>query len=995
MKELFCDLDGLAEFFNKERLEADSLFVFSTDVVKNSWIDWIVSHPELTGTSAVPLEKFTAWDKFKGDFASSRDKGSGKGTVPALLRKLFVRDLISRNKTEHLFKSLIVPEYADDALSFTDWIAAMLPSLDFWHKSYQDYLKKSGIAEGADRDAENQDLLFLYQAYSSFLDTYSLYEPSWIEPDFTGRADYYLIYPELLEDFSDYGDAFRNADNITAVHLPPLPADAAATGPECYGYKDSRTELRRTLLLMRKLVQEGKARWQDMSLCVPDIDLYRPYLEREVERYCVPAVIHAGESLLKSGAAAVFSEIYDCFSSRFSYDSVRALLLDAHIPWKKDFRIMIGNLVREGCQMHCVCQYDDRKDIWEESFRATSDRNERELSFYSALKKNITAICKADSFANILSAWMIFKQDMLDTKDFSSDADQILSRCIEELKKLILVWQDYVEGTGLALENPYEFFLTELKGSKYTPQDKSNGVLVYPYRLSSGAAFKYQFVIDASQSNLEVPVKRLSFLSASKRQALGLLEREKLENPSVPFIRLYAGLRRGEEAAYSGPAFSFAQNSFSGFAIAHSFLQPVECDASLDSGDFIAGERNWFLAGGAEKPFAFSEKMQKEALRWLEGKEPLPKDGSQAALKEKILSLVMDKCGRIADGMQDAGGEQGVGGGNLSAGSGKPNGDGKIRISQSDLKDFFPCQRYWLFNRLLKLDDDSLTGEVSGPFDIGNINHKVLERFMLWRMKETGRLPVTGADGSFGGEEEAIYGKLRLFAEESIENPDMDFSDSILAKLAFRSQKDAIARTVLDCLHAMCRPEEEKKLSFGGWGIFAAEKWFAADGEDGKWTYGGKVDCILKNDVGSLAIVDYKSGGTPTVSSCIAGEDGSLGDFQMPMYVKLCEESGQAGDVEAAAFYSIRGAGSTIIVQPNEKKGRSRSVDRETFGATMDAFQNYSKVFYEKLSAGDLTPVAGNDAYNAVDSYADCASCPFKTVCRTAFRVSGRKLHAE
>ncbi|MBP5156914.1 MAG: PD-(D/E)XK nuclease family protein, partial [Treponema sp.] len=726
-----------------------------------------------------------------------------------------------------------------------------------------------------------------------------------------------------------------------------------------------------TLLLIRRLVQEGKARWQDISLSVPDMDLYRPYLEREAERYCVPAVIHAGESLLKSSAAVVFSEIYNCYSSRFSYDSVRSLLLDAHIPWKKEFRTMIGNLVREGCQMHCVCQYDDRKDIWEESLRATSDRNERELTFYTELKKGIASICRANSFAGILAAWMIFKQDMLDTGDFSSESNLILGRCVEELKKLILVWEEYVEGTGLTLENPYEFFLSELKGSRYTPQNKSNGVRVYPYRLSAGAAFKYQLVIDASQSHLEIPMKRLSFLSPAKRQKLGLLEREKRENPSVPFIRLYGGLHRGDDSAYSGPVFSFAQNSFSGFAIAHSFLRPVECDASLDSEDFIAEERNWFLSGGSGKPFAFSGQMKKEALHWLEGRELPPGAESLDVLKKKVLALVMNRYGS--------------------------RDDGKIRISQSDLKDFFPCQRYWLFNRLLKIDDDSLTAELSGPFDIGNINHKVLERFMLWQMAEKGRLPVTEPDGSFGDEEEAIYDKLRLFAEESIEDPDMDFSDSILSKLSFRVQKDSIARTVLDCLHAMCRPEEDKKLSFGGWGIFAAEKWFDMAGKDGKWIYGGKVDCILKDDVGSLAIVDYKSGKTPAIGDCIASEDGALGDFQMPMYVKLCEESGQAGDVESAAFYSIKDASATVIVQPNEKKGsRQKSVDRETFDVTMDAFSGYAESFYERLTAGELAPAAGgDDFYNKVDTYEDCADCSFKAVCRTAFRVSGRRLQAE
>ncbi|MBP5464139.1 MAG: hypothetical protein J6Y13_03070, partial [Treponema sp.] len=676
MRELFYNLDELPDFFSRERLAGDCLFVFSTDVVKDSWIDWIVSNPERTGVSAVPLEKFTAWDKFKGDFASSKDKDSKKGTVPALLRKLFVSNLIRRNKTEKCFRSLVESDYADEAFSFTDWITSMLPPLHFWHERYRAFLQAKGMSEAQDTDAENQDLCFLYREYSTFLDSLKLYEPSWIEPDFTGKADYYIIYPELLEDFSDYSEAFRTASNVTAVHLKKLPEGAA--GPDCCGYADSRMELRRTLLRIRQLVGEQKSRWQDISVSIPDMDLYRPYVEREAEKYCVPIVIHAGESLLKSSAAAVFSELYDCYSSRFSYDSVRTLLLDAHIPWKQEFRIRIENLVREGCQMHCVCQYDSRHDIWEESLSATSSRNELELAFYKELKANIHALCKADSFAHILSAWMQFRSKLLEPDDFSSDANLILGRFVDELKKLILVWTEYAEGTGLSLENPYEFFLTELETAKYAYQDKSGGVKVYPYRLSAGAAFKYQFVIDASQSNLEVPVRRLSFLSAAKRQELGLVELEKAENPSVPFIRLYAGLHSPDCSGSSEPAFSFAQNTFSGFAIAHSFLNPVAADQSLDAGDFIAAERKWFLSGGEGEGFAFSGKMQEEALRWLETGRNLPEEGDKAVLKDKILSLVMQKRG--------------------STGDGKSAGDGRIRISQSDLRDFFPCQRYWLFN---------------------------------------------------------------------------------------------------------------------------------------------------------------------------------------------------------------------------------------------------------------------------------------------------------
>ncbi|MBQ9537899.1 MAG: PD-(D/E)XK nuclease family protein, partial [Treponema sp.] len=469
--------------------------------------------------------------------------------------------------------------------------------------------------------------------------------------------------------------------------------------------------------------------------------------------------------------------------------------------------------------------------------------------------------------------------------------------------------------------------------------------------------------------NLELPVKRLPFLGPSKRQALGLLELEKAENPSVSFIRLYAGLGRNEKTSYSCPVFSFAEDSFSGFAIAHSFLRPVACDPSLDSGDFIFAERDCLLSDGEEKGFAFSREMKDEAMRWLGENSPLPEEDNQAVLRDKILSLMAEKRAKSSDS--------------------------RICISQSDLRDFFPCQSHWLFNRLLRLDEDNLTGDLTGSFDMGNINHKLLESFMNWRMTSKGRLPITAADGTFGDEEDEICEKLRLLAEDSIEDYSMDFRDSIISKLAFHRQKDAIVHGVLDCLHSMCRPEEEKKLSFGGWGIFAAEKILFAESGEGKWLYEGKLDCILKNDLGCLAILDYKSGMTPTIASCIAGDDGILRDYQMPMYVTLCEESGKVGDISAAAFFSIKASSATIVVQPMEKKGRSKSVDREAFEPSMDAFRNYSRVFYEKVSSCDMTPRSGSeDIYNSVDAYSDCQGCRFKTVCRTAFRVCGRKLGA-
>ena len=101
--------------------------------------------------------------------------------------------------------------------------------------------------------------------------------------------------------------------------------------------------------------------------------------------------------------------------------------------------------------------------------------------------------------------------------------------------------------------------MNELDSKKYTPQNKASGISVYPYRLSAAAKIKYQFVIDASQKNLEIVNKRLSFLSAEKRIALGLANEDKAFNMSRAFIRLYSVDGNGNTE------FSFAEDTFTSF----------------------------------------------------------------------------------------------------------------------------------------------------------------------------------------------------------------------------------------------------------------------------------------------------------------------------------------------------------------------------------------------------------------------------------------------
>ena len=158
----------------------------------------------------------------------------------------------------------------------------------------------------------------------------------------------------LLEDFCDYEEALSDADNGVAVTLK----ENLAFRPRAYRFPDSRSELRRLLLHLRDLHEHG-VRWTDIAVSVPDLETYRPYLKRECELYCIPVNIRSGEPLTKNCAGMIFSQIHDCYASRFAYDSVRALLQNEYVPWKADITEVRENLIREGNRLRTVCGYED------------------------------------------------------------------------------------------------------------------------------------------------------------------------------------------------------------------------------------------------------------------------------------------------------------------------------------------------------------------------------------------------------------------------------------------------------------------------------------------------------------------------------------------------------------------------------------------------------------------------------------------------------------
>lgn len=1023
------ELYSIPEFFKEKILDKKAVFVFPTDIVAQSWAEWCVTKDH-TDVKSVAMDRFIAWDQFKGSFMSAGK--SGAVSIPSLLRKIFVYDVIRQNSENPFFKKIIRPEFSSTAFSFAGWLEKNLPSLHLWKKRMDQ--NKSAYGQP---DDEDNDYFILYEKYGKFLEENNLFDPAWIENVEFGdnTHSFYIFYPEQLEDFSNFDEIFAKADNVTALVMPDdIP------GPEAYFYKDARRELRQTMLRIIDLVKTKQADWTEIALSVPDLDLYRPYIRREFKQYGIPYVFRAGISLTQNNAGRIFREINECHNSGFAYDDLRILLLDETVPWKKtvsinmkeaggndsweefDLKELRESLIREGNRMRCICPYEEISengtyctiDIWEESLGRTYKENKILLKFYRKLKNDVNRFFSTENltFASIRDAWFNFKEHFIDESDFTSFADKILSRCITHLEELIELESSY-NSAGLHVPSPFQFFLELLDSKKYTPQAEEQGVSVVPYKVTAGAYFKYQFVIDGSQKMLEVPYKPLSFLNSEKRRRLGLADDDNLFNATGTLIRLYA--KASEDVPENFVHFSASENSFSGFAIPHSLLHIQDSVPDFDDSDFILAERKW-IENGAVTKGVLTETQVEQLKNWKESSIPASDEYSASQeLMNRIRKILVDSRNESLKrkGISITDEEQRM-----------------FKISaRGDMEKFFPCPRKWILSQVLKLQADTLDTDLMQIFDIGNLHHKILELFMNeYKDKvlpfydpEQDKFYEPDTDSSvLNGFKDVTENVLGLFKESknqtslvnrAIMSRSNSFCDSPLVLKTLEKQQAKTTEKIIGFLKMLLLQykkedgtETPKEINgIGGCSVFGVEQTLFAPQKD--FAYYGKIDCVVKTpDTKQFVLLDYKNtkASIPVEADfTMDAETKTLGDFQMSVYCRLLSKDCKK-ELAAAYFYSISDKKKQMVFDKyqvnlvDSKKQPKPDHNYDIFEPTVSTCDEYALILKEAVAASspDFTPYSGGEKTERmnVKKHEHCAKCNFKTICRTTYSVGGKNL---
>ncbi len=839
-------MNQILETLTKHILDENSVFVFSTEIACTSWQDKLLNDEII---EAIPLEKFIAWDTFKGE--AVRSKIQDKTSIPSVLRKIFSSYIIEENNIackngNPIFTSIITPEYAQTAQSFTNWIASLLPQLQNWKEKIENKIK-----DFSELDAESKDLLKLYQLYSELLEKYNLFEPAWEKPPFNNNnKHYYIFHPELLEDYSEYENILQDAEKenlVTLIHCPK----SLQEKPQVNYFSNSRTELRKVILLINKLHQEEKTPYEKIALHIPQISEIRPYIKRELELYNIPYKMRSGKGLSEYPEGRLFELIKNCNSDDFSFETLSSLFAEAHFPWK--VKTEIEQLLEFALKNHCVCSYDG-KDILEQNF-LENPQETRAFEFYKTAKKIIKKINNSESFLQIRNSYFEFRDTFFDTEKFTESANLILGRCISELASLIDIENSYPD---VKCKNHFDFFVELLSSKEYLAQSTNGGVSIFPYKVACQCSFDYHIVLQSTQKNLSINYSQLDFLSKTKRDFLNLKD----SNVSDYFINCYSSASVKE-------TFYFAsQKTFSGYALAYSSFEEIDRTSETADNEDLYNQEKLFLSNNPKtKDYEFCKKIyssQKNGFEnWITSRE------------EKSLEYENDISKKISSAIKNK----------------LCTPDGKLRISATNLKAFFENPAKWLNERILNIEEFSTEASIVDDVFIGTIYHEIIKR--LFTM-------IKNSTEEFEFPENTLPKKYSDFIFENTSDVIKNFPEStgtkqnisLLTKEFLLTQEKTIYQNLINFMQSfLCFFNEYK--------IISIEEKFTMDGETPEYFIEGIIDCIILSPDDKITIIDFKTYNFPDKEK----------DLQLPLYIKLYEnhlkEKGLELQVEQAAFFSI------------------------------------------------------------------------------------------
>jgi RecB family exonuclease len=931
-------------------------FVFPSTVVAAFWAQAAAE----SSRYPVAVERFIAWDTFKMQTLSADQQNGHKAN--RAVRILFASNFLASNAQTPVLHEYITPAYSGDYSPFVSPLAELLPSL------YGILLRAD--EQNITNDSYFSDLTIIKDHYMQFLEENHVFEPSWNRNPFhTKNNRYLLFFSELCEDWDEYCDELSEIKTVKIIPLNTIEPPAVHKNAnqirhilgelsECFvHFSFSGEEYRWLALIIRRLLDEAGLEYKDISISIPG----EKNPQRLIQELClhdIPVALNQRKPLTEHPGGRIFASMAACQGKKWSYQSLKNLLLDNAFPWKD--KQLINAFMEAGIRYRCVSNFTENRrelDVWDRSLWKESPLHFAGYSiaeiraFYLQLKKNIQIVLSAKKFTNLRKYWYLFQETYFDEYAMNKETAEIITEIMSKLNELIEMEEQFSTTFNENNENNekinapifpiFQAYIQEESGSH---QSSKQAISLYGYKVAAGIGTPVHFIINMNQNDATVLYTGgATFLREDRKNLLNIQNRD----VSTEFIYAY-------QVSAAFPVFTVSDRTFSGVVIPHrklydrlTELRDIRFPANrYDVEVFLATQRQSVPGIGPST----IQKKGWDAYTVLQTL-PLPVDFRTEPIPDANLRTTIQEHLGQQKQFRDRAYNKNY----------EPNREKNesLTISPTDLNEYNDCPFKWVLRRGLGIQEKQTEIETINQKDLGTLYHAILESLFK---------TIKDNDSRFRAEDLPVYINNYLPQEITKALIEAEHKEGFFQKSIYAMLEQRIVSALSYYLEA-------DKQTLNGAEVTGSEYALRKTYTDSETALTGVADLVMYNEDATYTIIDFKTGVIPGRKDIrINDNDDFPRNVQIAAYIAMLEQTSDAR-VSTAQFYSIdRRKFHKAVAEKNEDDKISRSAyDKEVVSVDMI----FSRVT-TAIKHGDYTVPASHNRK-------ECASCTLASVCRMSF----------
>ena len=518
-------------------LKDGKTLIMPTEESARSILTYLVQSSE--GKAFVRKSQAIAYDRFRDSIFPEK-----RNLVPAdrISRLLFASFLVKTRKQDlrYFIPSDEYPEIDDQMMAF---IANLLPSL-----------KEADRLE-TDENARH-DIYLIRSEYDRFLDRCGMYERSFCDDagDIQEMKDHYVVLSSTSPEETIFMESLRDKlsfDDPEDGELPPLVL-----------YDNERQEIRNTFLQIRRLIDSG-VDLSEIAITTAGYGRLRPYLESESYLFSVPISFRRGLSPLNYPAGSFIRLLRTLHENEYRIEDLKVFFLNPSFPFRdpEAGRTFILESISRS-----IRQKETRKDRYFSAEKGS-------MKVYSDLlhyNRNINTTSDPDYMIREIKSLMekLFTPEQFSTVE---EDERVLSFILREASNFSSTARILRDNGYMRDDTPvFPLFLKYLENSIYVPQEKMEGVKVYPLGQSNALPMKYHFVMSLNEKEARNTYQEASFLSDYEIRKL------RREDDSTRAVM------QGLNVMGENVIFSASSNTYEGYALALTEFSKIDKPEMLE-----------------------------------------------------------------------------------------------------------------------------------------------------------------------------------------------------------------------------------------------------------------------------------------------------------------------------------------------------------------------------------------------------------------------------